>query len=558
MKYLVSILIFVLHIQVSFSQGLNAELSFNSTIAQYAHTMVNVGEFSYFTMSQSQIMGSQYLLVKTDTSGNTIWSTPLDFPLNNLNDPVTLIPTADSGILVYGDAYFCDVAINCIDYIQKFDGNGNLEWSKEWLDAWCNRISITGVSSDSSFIYANYFQSDTSAVLQYNLAGNLLDSLPIDQNNLIQVQNFGIYEKTGISSHWLFGFDSLGNSIFSRYFSGNIQSFETLNDTLYLLTSDSIFSFDTSFQLLDANHNIFFPEFTNLKVYPYEIRFLCTAGGQENIFVLDHDLQFGNIIVIPEIIPAGTPKDINQSHFTAAINFELYEFNAIRHLDYSLQSNQNTIVNRTDIGIIDIQATQVSCTPHWQTNVYYFDIAADVLIKNYGNQTLNECNINHFVTYGICEIVDYFEHFTNLNLAPGDSMWLSCGEIHNNLDFLAGPDTLRKTICVYTSQPNLITDLNVANDHYCESVVVGYVGIQENEKIEFDIYPNPTTNFLNIKTELTEEMEFEIYDLQGKIVLKNQQLSDLIDVSCLTDGPYFIRIISKNNPYSTFQSFIKD
>jgi hypothetical protein len=157
---------------------------------------------------------------------------------------------------------------------------------------------------------------------------------------------------------------------------------------------------------------------------------------------------------------------------------------------------------------------------------------------------------------GICEYVVYFEHFSGLNLAPGDSMWLSCGEIHSNLDFLSGTDTLRRTICVYTSQPNFTTDLNVSNDAYCESIAVGYVGITEKEKSEISIYPNPANSLLFVETDVSSD--YIIYDLSGQSVLNGKLLDKGINIESLTTGFYFLRLNTTDGSKFLHGTFVKE
>lgn len=79
--------------------------------------------------------------------------------------------------------------------------------------------------------------------------------------------------------------------------------------------------------------------------------------------------------------------------------------------------------------------------------------------------------------------------------------------------------------------------------------VVTGVGIKEFYKKEtVNIYPNPTSNILNIKTNSKTTSETEIINYLGQTVLK-QNYSENIDVSKLVPGCYFIRI---DNSYTKF------
>lgn len=79
--------------------------------------------------------------------------------------------------------------------------------------------------------------------------------------------------------------------------------------------------------------------------------------------------------------------------------------------------------------------------------------------------------------------------------------------------------------------------------------VVASVGIKElNKKEIISLYPNPTSNILNIKTNSKTNSEIEITNQLGQTVLK-QKYFESIDVSKLVPGCYFIRI---DNSYSKF------
>lgn len=75
------------------------------------------------------------------------------------------------------------------------------------------------------------------------------------------------------------------------------------------------------------------------------------------------------------------------------------------------------------------------------------------------------------------------------------------------------------------------------------------VGIKELDKKEIiSLYPNPTSNILNIKTNSKTNSEIEITNQLGQTVLK-QKYSENVDVSKLVPACYFIRV---DNSYSKF------
>ncbi|HPW66178.1 MAG TPA: leucine-rich repeat domain-containing protein [Salinivirgaceae bacterium] len=75
-----------------------------------------------------------------------------------------------------------------------------------------------------------------------------------------------------------------------------------------------------------------------------------------------------------------------------------------------------------------------------------------------------------------------------------------------------------------------------------------FTGIEDIPQISVIVYPNPTSDFLNIKSN-TPICSFELYDVLGKLVQNNTEMFNpecVIDVSSLTCGIYFIRLHTTN------------
>ena len=70
--------------------------------------------------------------------------------------------------------------------------------------------------------------------------------------------------------------------------------------------------------------------------------------------------------------------------------------------------------------------------------------------------------------------------------------------------------------------------------------------------LEFEMYPNPANEWLNIKVKDGLNGELKIYDMQGKLlVIENLVGSDQISISDLSVGMYIVQIISENGDVGT-------
>ena len=68
----------------------------------------------------------------------------------------------------------------------------------------------------------------------------------------------------------------------------------------------------------------------------------------------------------------------------------------------------------------------------------------------------------------------------------------------------------------------------------------------EFESQAFTTYPNPVMNYLKIDDESSSILYIDILNLNGNIVQTKKPINDVLDISNLTDGVYFLRIVTYN------------
>ena len=82
------------------------------------------------------------------------------------------------------------------------------------------------------------------------------------------------------------------------------------------------------------------------------------------------------------------------------------------------------------------------------------------------------------------------------------------------------------------------------------------VGINETSiNLELSVYPNPTTNYLTLKTEDNSELSYQLYDIQGKVIESKKVASNTTNISL--DGhptaTYFLKVVKDNQIVKTFK-----
>ncbi len=82
-------------------------------------------------------------------------------------------------------------------------------------------------------------------------------------------------------------------------------------------------------------------------------------------------------------------------------------------------------------------------------------------------------------------------------------------------------------------------------------------GIPESSNLNISVYPNPTTNYLAIKTDnyKSPKLQFFVIDINGQILkeAKIRQNKTLIKTDNWVTGTYFIKITNNKNHIKTFK-----
>ncbi len=84
------------------------------------------------------------------------------------------------------------------------------------------------------------------------------------------------------------------------------------------------------------------------------------------------------------------------------------------------------------------------------------------------------------------------------------------------------------------------------------------VGINETSiNLELSVYPNPTSNFLQLKveSERIESLSYQLLDLQGKVIESKKVSSTTTTVAMenLPTATYFLRVTDNNQVVKTFK-----
>lgn len=188
--------------------------------------------------------------------------------------------------------------------------------------------------------------------------------------------------------------------------------------------------------------------------------------------------------------------------------------------------------------------------------------------------TTNKCYLGQNLQSIFERTVNFCSHtntiFPNLILCPNETgtIWTQQADSYQWLDFFGNPiiGETNQSTQVLSGEYSVLTTINGCVERSPQKFVDGWSSLPGGEpcdlsiidtiqNFEATIYPNPTHNKLNIKTQEIIKEVF-VYDLLGKKVIANQVSTSAIDVSNLTQGIYIVKVVGEND--KTFTSkFIK-
>jgi len=139
--------------------------------------------------------------------------------------------------------------------------------------------------------------------------------------------------------------------------------------------------------------------------------------------------------------------------------------------------------------------------------------------------------------------------FDNLGLGPGEEVELTVESIERA--FSSDPAGLEISLCIWTSHPDLLMDLDAVNDSYCTDFLVNSEDVLSHN--DFKLYPNPAHKMLNLRWQgqiALNDATCRIINAEGKVVkqieIGHQQGIISIPVEDWPSGVYFVQFFTDN------------
>jgi Arylsulfotransferase (ASST)/Secretion system C-terminal sorting domain len=241
----------------------------------------------------------------------------------------------------------------------------------------------------------------------------------------------------------------------------------------------------------------------------------------------------------PTFIPQGYPQAGKIMVFNNGVNRPAGAFSTVDVIEPPVDASGNFIINTGQaFGPQNLYWSYTDPTP---TNFYSGLISGAYKMEN-GNV---------FITSGQLGILFEVD-------SSGNKLWTYQNPITTNGPLSQG-DTNITTTGVFKAQfyplnYNAFSGQNLSPQGPLELNPINYncamtLGQNENEnKILKNIYPNPVSDILTVKSNLSEKLFYAITDISGKTLLSGEFYSETsLNTSLLSPGVYFLKIKGKDS-----------
>lgn len=417
-------------------------------------------------------------------------------------------------------------------------------------------ILITSVLNGQNIIFADN-----------NLKSALISSLCVDTNNDGIADTDADIDNNGeisLNEALLVNTLSLENkNITSLNGLEYFTNLETLDVSQNLITSINFTSFPNLIDIVISNNLLTNITITNNNV----IKYISANNNQINNVNITNcssldliSLDANQISTINlQNLPLLTILSLNYNQLT---NFNAYNFpelitleidnNALTSLNFNNSGKIALIYcinnNLTTLNVSNLShLTEVRC---YNNNLQSVNLQNTPLLNNFWCQNNNITSLDFSTSPSLTVLEAQNNSLSYLNLKNGTlgTTYAICG--NPNLLHIC-VDNISAEIEHLNIQvgPNYCGYTNVNVDPICS-----VLSLNELSKNDFEIYPNPFSDFIFIKSNKVIDENIEIINSVGQTILKKKITSPKIDLSTLNKGVYYLKLSSKNNTFKIIKN----
>jgi len=523
----------------------------------------------------SNATGNSKALVKLDQNGKMLWHKQLDFSAASKVAVTTdsagniyLLGQADGSFTV--DSFSIPADGDTAVFVVKFASSGSIIYSKYYKKIGVFSFNPVFDSQDNLYAFVEPKSISSGSEFPNYIFGNL--TIPSSING---------------ADHLMLKFDNAGNVIFGKNFYANSSD----DNYAYSWPNDVVFD-GTDFIISgnyygdsDVTRYVGLDGVTIPRTYP----------GSYSYVPFMAKVSTGGNVIWQKALESNNSNTGNYTNIGLDENKNIYMYYSVKDkvrfngTEYSFNATEgnkillklNTNGNRIYHIVADkwlYSNSLIDVIGNDKINVTGFTMENNLL--NYKINNENATNL-YLATFGILDqkyltpMQDYsvltttaisnntgnqnqleFELVNNVNwTAISDQNWLNLSFVKlvqgkSGFNTISGNGDAKITLVAETNNTgnNRSANILISGDNSVATRTVavtqtGILGSQESKLFVTVLYPNPTSDILNIQTE-QKISRVEIYDTAGKLVKTKSGNEKKIGISQLINGLYFIKIYS--------------
>ncbi|MCB0478866.1 MAG: T9SS type A sorting domain-containing protein [Crocinitomicaceae bacterium] len=382
-----------------------------------------------------------------------------------------------------------------------------------------NNSVTTGDSTTTSLVYGIYLTSTDFHDIEFNSV-NVVGTSTTTRGLYIAGTDNEVYSNNIVNN---------GTAGYAAYYSSGVDASDYNN--FFAPNTDLVYSGAAYTTLADLQTN------TGFDLNSYSVDPMYTAWDTLNTCADELNNTARPNAMITEDLDGeirGVLPDIGAHEFEGVANFyigadtslcnnqtiTIGDSNSTSVWNWSTGANTNTItLSGADAGVIGVERTS-ECGTTQDT----------IVITNIPDPVAGFTWSSSYVT-GI---------FTNTSTGADSYLW----------DFGDGStSTLENPLHVYSWKGDFVVTLTVTGECgtavFTDTINLDVVGVDENELVEFNLYPNPTNGEVTITFNQTlQNASLDFIDATGRILLSKEITSNQMNfsVSQFENGVYFVKV----------------
>lgn len=215
-------------------------------------------------------------------------------------------------------------------------------------------------------------------------------------------------------------------------------------------------------------------------------------------------------------------------------------------------SKNGSLDGSRDIGVIATQLLSYTNSASPQTILT--TVSLQVTVKNFGNDTVRYFKLNSFSKSSVITtcIIGLQQDYV-IAIPPQGSVVINTPAFNlspMSVPSITSPLSFTGNICIYTSVPDSLHDIEVTNNKFCNTFNFSYqpTGIEHVERTnEVRTFPNPASDELTVVADESIR-EISVMDNMGRIVIQNfpNKAACQLDCSSLPAGIYVLSVKTGN------------